>query len=178
MVGGLVEGRRPAHDHVGLVHQLVRQVHHVLEEAGVQEEAEEAEPEGPHDAGAPALPQLAEEHDEGEDQGVEEHEEEDGPRALVGPGHLQGLHQRRQGHRLPRPGVTQYGRGLGPHVAEEAVLRADQRRGHEDEQHVEQGGQREIDELPPGPGPPPHADQIVGDPRAQEGHVHEQQHQQ
>ena len=178
VVGGLVEGRGPAHDHVGLVDEVVRQMHYVLEEAGVQEEPEEAEPEGPHDPRAPPLEELAEEHDERQDQGVEEHEQEDGRRALVGPGHLQRLHQRRQGHGLPRPGVAQYGGGLGPHVADKAVLGADQGRGSEDEQHVEEGGEGQVNELPPGPGPPPHAHQVVGHARPQKGHVHEQQHQQ
>ena len=178
VVGGLVERRGPAHDHIGLVDELVGEVHHVLEEGGIEEEPKEGEAEGPHDPGAAALLELAEEHDEAEDQGVEEHEEEDGPGALIGPGHLQGLHEGRQGHRLPRPGVAQNGRGLGPHVAQEAVLRADQGRGRKDEQHIEEGGQRQVDQLPPGPGPPPHAHQVVGHPRAQKGHVHEQQHQQ
>ena len=178
MVGGVVQWGQPAHGHIGLIHQLVRQLENGLDGLGVEQEPIQGKPHCPGHAAQLALMEVAGQHDEGEQQGVQEHEQEDGGHALIGPAHLQGFDQGGQGHGLTCPGIAQDGRGLRPHVPHEGLAHTHKGGGNQHEQQVKEGGQGHIDGLAQEPGSPVHAAQEEGGTGGETGHVREEQQEQ
>ena len=175
MVGGVVQGREPAHRHIGLIHQLIRQLEDGLDGLGVEQEPIQGKSHRPGHAAQLPLMEVAGQHDEGEQQGVQEHEQEDGGHALVGTAHFQGFHQGGQSNGLSCPGIAQDGRGLRPHVPRKGLAHTHEGRGRQHKQQIEEGGQGHVDGLAQEPGSPVHAAQKEGGARGEAGHIRKEQ---
>lgn len=162
----LIQGAEPAHRDVCLIHQLVRQIEHLFDELGIQQQSIQREAERRDHARALAAQQLHEQHEQREHKRVQQHQEENRFCTLVGARHLECFDKRGQRHCLARAGIPEDRRRLRPHIADEAVLHTDQRRRDQDENHIDKRRKDQIHKLSPRPRRTLHADEIIRHARA------------
>ena len=178
VIGRLIEGTEPAHGDVCLIHQLIREVEHLLDQLRVEEQPVEREAERRNHARALAAQQFEQEHHQRKHERVQQHQEEDRFGALVRARHLERFDEGGECHRLARAGIAENRSRLRPHIADKAVLHADQRRCDQNENHIDERGEDQIDQLSPRPCRPLHANQIIRHARAEKRNIRKQQNQQ
>lgn len=174
----LIERREPAHRDVCLVHQLIREVEHLLDELRIQQQPVEREAERRNHARALAAQQLHKQHEQRKHERVQQHQEENRCGALIRARHFKRLDKRRQRNRFACAGVAEDRRRFRPHIADKTVLHADQRRRDQDEHHIKKRRKNEVHKLSPRPCRPLHADEVVRHARAEKRDVRKQQNEQ
>lgn len=174
----VLQWRKPCGPQVGDIHLLVGKLHKSVEGLRVYEVAVQAEYEHSRDAPELAFAYIDDEHYRHHEQRIQKHKKEYGSHTFVRRAHLECLYKRRERYCLARARIPQYRGRLAPHVAYEALAHADKRGRNEYEQHVYERSKTDIEYLAPHPRGAPYARKVIWHPRAEEGHVGEQQNEQ
>ena len=178
VIGRLIQRREPPNRHVRFVKQLVRQFKDLLEQLWIEQKPKQAERKRRRDARGLAALDIDIQHEKYHHERVEQHEQQNRRGAFIRTAQLECLDQCRQRDRLSSAGVAKNRRRLRPHVADEAIPHADDRRRSEDEDDIQHRCERDIERLPGEPRAPLHANEIIRHAHAEKRHIDEQKHQQ